>query len=346
MFEEEITQLYKKINEYKQTYEKAKTKRLQLVSEIELLDNEILKYKNYEAEMMEQNNSPIIIKDELKKRMRYTFNLTTLSFIILVIINTIIGNFSTFISQILITLTINTVGNIILPLVLITIKNYSSAKKEEQLKIQYKKLIEQRLIIGQKYKKTWEEEVLFGKIYKAIESIVLEQINENKRVHSVINEVNIQDIYRSIVLYPSFFEEKTEDQITIIDEELRRYLAKKISECYHNKIETDYLLTYSAPELLKILIREISENEHNEKLRHIIHATLGFYGNVQKYSIIWFEEKDTKLIDDPELVFDENGKLIELKTHTSTDYKMLFTKLYNSFINSSRQSKSKSRIKE
>ena len=350
MSEEETIQLYKKINEYKQAYEEAKRKRIELVSEIELLDNKISQHEASKQENEIEYNNLNIVKDEIRKRIKYMFHISILSLIILVIINTIIGSFNMFLLQTLITLAINAIGNIILPFTIIKVKNYkyktADAKQETTLNKEYQELLEQRISKGQKYKEIWETEVLLGKIYKAIENIIVEQINENKSIYSVVNEVNIQDVYRSIVLYPSFFEEKTEEKITILDEEMRRYLAKKISECYHNKIEIDYLLTYSPPELIKILLREIPQNERNEKLRHIIHATLGFYGTVQKYSIVWYEEKEIKLIDNPELIFDEEGKFIELKTHKNTDYETLFTIVYNSFINSSKQNKCKTRTKE
>ena len=54
---------------------------------------------------------------------------------------------------------------------------------------------------------------------------------------------------------------------------------------------------------------------------------------MQSYSIVWLEEQDKSLIDEPIITFDKFNKWDKLITHKNTDYITIFNKVYNTFKN-------------
>lgn len=211
---------------------------------------------------------------------------------------------------------------------------FKDLEKLEQTKIN---LIEQRISKGAEYKRARDEEVLREKIYKQLDPILAVEITRiSIGETSTFNKKNIstKDIYHKIRIEYSFYEESIENQKIILDNELKKYISLKICELYNNVINPNDLEFLTTEELIQMLIKEIPSEMHNDILSNIIHAILNFAGNLQGYSVVWYEEKNMELINTPEIVFDKQGLWTELKTHKNTSYNKIFALVYNTFLSS------------
>lgn len=353
MKETEIIQLRKKIEELKTNYEKAKEQRIKIVNTMEALDKKITEYENIKTEMAQNHKKYIMNKELITKGIKKTLAITTFGTIVFMISNIISNNFSMFLSQILFLLTINGIIHI-LPPVLIKIKKPKirrvTIKEITKLEDEYKQLIEERISKGQEYKTAREEEVIAEKIYKVLEPILSAEITRiylGIEKDSTIPDIDIKDIYYKIKVDPSFDSETIENKKIILDELFRKYLSSKIAKIYYNSIRSEDLAILSAEELVKILMNHIPTSKHNEILQQLIHAVINFSSNLQGYGIIWYEENEQSLIHNPAIVFDEQDKWTDLKTHKNTNYQTLFSKVYDTFLNEvMKKSTPKSKIKQ
>lgn len=353
MIENEITKLYKKIQELKTNYEIAKDRRTKIVEEMESLDTQISEYDNIQEEMAKKHKNYLMIKESIIKGIKKTLGTTACGIIILAIINVITKNFSMFIQQILYLLILNG-GIYILPPLLIGLINHKmkkiTIKDIMEKETEHKEILNKRIYKGMEYKKAREEEVIAEKIYKGLEPILTAQIIRMEQTGKECSNkqiININDIYYKIKLEPSFDNETIEKKKNILDEELRKYLSLKLSEMYYNAVKPEDLEILSTEELVKMLMNEIPFNQHNEALNPLIHAIINFSSNLQGYGIVWFEEKEESLIHTPEIIFDEQGRWTEFKTHKNTDYQIIFDTIYETFINKvMKQQISKSRIRK
>lgn len=209
-------------------------------------------------------------------------------------------------------------------------------KNLEDLEQQRKKLIEERITKGTEYKQARGKEVLREKIYKELDPILETELvyilegndKEPNQIH-----ITTKDIYHKIKVEQSFYQETAENQKSILDDKLKEYISSKISEIYQGTIGIPELSFLSTEDLVKILIDESPRSQHQDIISNIIHAILNFSGLLQEYSIVWHEEKDISLINEPKVIFDEEGKWIEYKTHKNTNYYYAFQIVYHTFIN-------------
>lgn len=336
---DEIMKLYIKINEYKANYEKAKKDRIELVETIEDLDKRISELEDAGKELKDNHIRYLENKQDLKKHIKDMICIVIFGILISTLVNIITKDFSMYLHQILYLLIFN--GAIHLgPYIIIrkkgpkikkvTLEDVSNYEKE------YNELIQTRLSEGQKYRSVREKEVLTEKLYKGIEKslngeiIRMEIYGED---HLNRPQINTFDIYHNIKVDYSFYEETTEDKKKILDEKLKEYLAIKVANSYYKAFDIDVLKELTTKELITMLLDRIPTNEQNEILENIIHAILNFSGNIQSYSVVWFQEEDENLVTLPEVIFDEEGKWTELKTHKNTDYKLIFDTVYNTFLN-------------
>lgn len=343
MDEAEIIKLQTKIEELKSKYETAKNNRIELVKSIEDLDKKLseLEVELKQARLKYNNNH--IDKMKQSRNLKRAIVRTILAFLVSMIIITgidilVFKDLTLLISQWQSTLFINVMSNMSPFIVskIINLKNKNKYRNYSEIENEYKKILEQRLTKGQEYKKTREEEVISEKIYKRVEPILLEEITRitmNIQKESQISNIDMKDIYYKIKVDSSFDSETIDNKKIILDELSKKYLASKISEIYYKAIKPEDLEILSAEELVKILMNETPKSQHNEILQHLIHAVINFSGNLQGYSIIWYEEKEQSLINNPEIVFDEQGKWTELKTHKNTNYQILFNIVYDTFLN-------------
>ena len=337
MIEEEISKLKEKIQELKTNYENARQNRIQVVNDIYDLDNQITNIDNIQQEMIQEHTNYIVNKEYIKKAIKMTLITTGIGAIIHGIISLILKDFSMYLYQVLFILTLSATGNFLPPiLTMINDKKIKKVNVQNALQIEekYKELINKRISKGQEYKKAREEEVIAENLYKNLEKILTVKITNMKIFGENFSEKNtdFKDIYYKIKLDSSFNLETIEEQKTILDDELRKYLSLKLSEIYYNVITPQDLEILTTEELMTIIINEIPTNMHNETLNHIIHAIINFSGSLQGYCIIWYEEENDTLIQNPELIFDEEGKWIEFKTNKNTPYQIIFNSAYDTFL--------------
>ena len=357
----QIDKLKKKRQEIKNDYEIAREKRIDIVNSMQELDDkidELTKTIEESKENLKDNHSNKLgVKKILNSYLITFISQWGITILFNTIINTyVVGKFA------IAPISIITSGIVIALINTIQYKinhkiDKSDKKKKkkikprdlENLKNERTILIEQRLSLGTEYKRAREEEVLREKIYKKIDPIIaieITRILEGENTQQTKQEISTKDIYYKIKLDPTFDSETIDNKKIILDNELKKYLSQKISEVYYYAIDYQDLEFLSAEELAQMLINEIPKEKHKEIFSNIIHAILNFSGYLQGYGVVWFEEDDEQLIDEPELVFDEDGKFTELKTHKNTNYEMLFNIVYDVFINNIKQTKHKSRIKE
>lgn len=339
MFKEKLIELDKKFNEIQTNYELARQSRIELVETIEKLDDKLLELEE-ELETTKlnlENNRSIKIKNNqlLKSSIERYIMCTIVSLAILFGLDLIMyQKLTAIIFKSVIAVFTNTIANM-LPYFLF--KNNNSSKQHkmrriEEIEKEYNETLEKRLTEGRKYKNVRDREVVTEKIYKNAKK-VLDNMQNNNQTTPYTKSIDTKDIFYTIKLDSPFTTESTEEKIKILDEKLIEYLRKKVSESYYNIISPEELKTFTAKELINILSRQISEDEHKEKLGNIIHAILGFISTIQGYEVVWFEESDEALINNPEIIFDKEGRLSELKTHKNTNYEMLFEIVYDTFTN-------------
>lgn len=330
---ENLEQLKIRVNEFKKSYELAKQKREQLVATIEELDKKI---EDLEKQLEERTEN----KKNLIKSIKKASLAIALMISIFTIKNIIFKDFSMYLFQIIWLLIIN-ITFFVVPAIPKNKKTTNSSKKQrislKKLQKEYQDTLELRISEGQKYKGIKDEEDLTYKIYKAT-SELLSQEKESVEDTEITDTyqstpLDMKDIYYKIRVDYSFYDESIESQREILDKKLREYLINKIIEIYDNKLEIADLESLTIKELIIMLMNQIPDNEYSKNLVHVIHAIINFAGTMQSYSVVWKEEKDNELIKNPKVIFDEEGKWLELITHNNTPYEIIFDITYNTFLN-------------
>lgn len=347
MYKDEIIKIKEQINKLEEIYINNKTQRENLTKEIESLDKELVKLEKILNTSNRQSTSSYYVECNTVKQTnrqyikfcierctkRISF-FTILSIIANLIFNkgVIVLNNILFISIVNLALEIQTY----LQLREKKPKNRKiSQRKLEKIKREYQKIKEKRLTAGQKYKSYWELEKTSYNTYKITKQLLTEKIDSIDILQDSYNVTNntikLNDIYYRITLDENTYFESTMNKKILFDEQLKKYLIEKISEISCNISKSGYLNKLTTEELVAILANYIPKNKHNDTLCHIIHAILGFAGNMQLRSIVWYEDRDENLINNPMITYDEEGRWNELKTHRNTDYIELFNKLYDNF---------------
>ena len=344
--ETKIDKIQNKRKEIKEKYNNAKAHRIDIINSINELDNKLKeiddKIQEYNQTLIDKHLTKIKKHKLIKLHIIFSISQWSLVILITLIINQIsqgsfitnpIGIITTGITTGMLNFIqykskANKIDN--------TNKSKIKYKNLEDLEQQRKKIIEERITKGAEYKKARGEEVIREKIYKELDPILeteLVHIIEGNDKESKQINITTKDIYHKIKVEQSFYQETTENQKTILDNKLKEYISSKISEIYKGTIGVSELSFLSTEELMKILIDELPRTQHQDIISNIIHAVLNFSGLLQEYSIVWYEEKDISLINEPKVIFDEEGKWIEYKTHKNTNYYYAFQIVYNTFIN-------------
>lgn len=146
---------------------------------------------------------------------------------------------------------------------------------------------------------------------------------------------NLMDIYYKVGkdLFEHDFDHKdTEGKKKLINGCLKTYLAGKIAEESPIKaIELSNNPDVSVCDLAVMLGELIPEEEHFDTMRHLTHFMLNISGEMQGWSITWWEDQDPQYIDNQLLTFNEEGKIDSLTTHKQTSYVQTFQFVHEVF---------------
>lgn len=144
-------------------------------------------------------------------------------------------------------------------------------------------------------------------------------------IYSKINPILIENNYHNLDI---------EGKKTLIDKALRVYIISKLDEIGKlNLLKEDNTENLSVGDLLHVLAGEIPEDKHDSTLNHFVHLIANLAGNLQGFDILWWEEDDENLIENPIIDFNENGFLNQIKTHENTPYVKTFNLVYYTFMN-------------
>lgn len=138
----------------------------------------------------------------------------------------------------------------------------------------------------------------------------------------------LNDIYFKVgknLFEQGFDFQTTEQKKKLVDASLKTYLASKIAE---ESTEKAQLLSnnpdVSVDELVELLGDLIPKEEHFDTMRHLTHFILNIAGEMQGWSITWWEDQDAEFVDNPLVQFNEAGKWESLTTHKETSYVQTF----------------------
>lgn len=146
---------------------------------------------------------------------------------------------------------------------------------------------------------------------------------------------NLTDIYYMVgkSLFESNFDQKSvSEKKRLVNGCLKNYLARKIAEeSIEKAIELSENPTVSVDDLVFMLGELIPEEKHFDTMRHLTHFMLNIAGEIQGWSITWYEDEDPQYIDSQNLVFNEEGKIESLTTHKQTSYVRTFQFIHTIF---------------
>lgn len=119
----------------------------------------------------------------------------------------------------------------------------------------------------------------------------------------------------------SFYAADTQRKKKLVDASLKNYVTTKIIE---EDFEKAFLL-YNDPEtsveeLVELLGEIIPREQHFDTMRHLTHFILNIAGEMQGWSVVWYQDEDVSFVDNSLAKFNENGKLESLTTHKETSY--------------------------
>lgn len=146
--------------------------------------------------------------------------------------------------------------------------------------------------------------------------------------------IELRDIYSKvgIKLAMQDFDHATRDeQKQLVDKDLKTYLIEKISEICKTPTFEDPENVISVEELVTQLGELIPTDRHFDTLRHLTHFILNIAGEMQMHSIVWYSENDSEFIDNPQVLFDIDGKWESLTTHENHSYVQTFHQTYGIF---------------
>lgn len=146
---------------------------------------------------------------------------------------------------------------------------------------------------------------------------------------------NLRDIYFKVGknLFEKEFDFKTtEEKKTLVEGNLKNYVAGKIvEEDLEKATELSNNPQVSLDELVIMLGELIPREEHFDTIRHLTHFILNIAGEMQGWSIVWYEEQDAKFVDNPLIKFNEAGKIESLTSHKETSYVQTFQFVHEVF---------------
>ena len=113
----------------------------------------------------------------------------------------------------------------------------------------------------------------------------------------------------------------TQRKKKLVDASLKNYITTKIIEEDFEKV----FLLYNDPEtsvedLVEMLGDIIPREQHFDTMRHLTHFILQIAGEMQYWSVVWYQDEDVSFVDNSLAEFNENGKLESLTTHKETSY--------------------------
>lgn len=148
---------------------------------------------------------------------------------------------------------------------------------------------------------------------------------------------NLRDIYSKVGrdLFEQYFDHgTTEEKKEMVDVDLKVYLATKIAEENPEKAKMlSDRKDVSVEELVELLGDLIPKEEHFDTMRHLTHFMLNIAGEMQGWSITWWDEQDVEFVDNPLVQFNESGKWESLTTHRDTSYVKTFKFVYDIYKN-------------
>lgn len=143
-------------------------------------------------------------------------------------------------------------------------------------------------------------------------------------IYSKINPILIQNNYHSLGIM---------GKKSLIDKALKVYITSKLDELGKlDLLKGNNVDDLSVGDLLEILAAEIPEDKHHSTLNHFVHLIANLAGNLQGFDILWCEEKDESLIENPIIDFNAAGLLNEIRTHKNTPYVKIFNLVYYTFM--------------
>lgn len=144
------------------------------------------------------------------------------------------------------------------------------------------------------------------------------------------------DIYFKVdsnIVNNGFWQIDIQEKKELIDQALKKYIISKLNDLGVNNVLTDSKKDTSVDDLLGLLAINIPQPKHSETLNHFTHYILNVAGNLQNFSIIWWQEDDEELICNPRIEINERGQWEKLVTHEKTGYVQTFSFVYDIFQN-------------
>ena len=109
----------------------------------------------------------------------------------------------------------------------------------------------------------------------------------------------------------------------LVEENLKSYLLEKVAEGT-NKELTSIEKEVTTDDLVTILGDIIPKEKHFDELRHLTHFILNIAGEMQGWSITWWDSSEAEYIDNPLAEFNDFGKWESLTSNKETSYVQTF----------------------
>lgn len=149
-------------------------------------------------------------------------------------------------------------------------------------------------------------------------------------------QYTFSDIYYQMnikLIEKDYYYANQNDKKELVEKALCEYMIEKLIENNRAKLIIDKKLEVKTNNLIDILAETIPKEEHFNTLRHLTHFILMHMSEIQSYEIIWEVSDKEKLIDNPELIYNEDGYIDKLITHEKTDYSKTFKFIYDHYQN-------------
>jgi hypothetical protein len=325
--EEDVMQLQKIVEDLAEKYNQVINLQEKNINDIDEIEQKLLELENEKNDAQHAIEQQKASKEKNKKLLQNAFKktgvTTLISSLIVSILNIFLnGSFIVTLPQFIILFLVNSTANMIPYFYFKTPKVIDNGRTVEEIDKEYNEIKNEKRIKNNQHVKLKVLERIIEAAGQTINNELI-SIQENQKSIEKPDEIKLNDIYFKLNINQTF--QNTTSYSNIINRELKEYLQLKVSQFYPNLLSKDVLKLFSNEELLTIIAMHIPEEQKNDKLSHIIHAMLGLISNAQGYSVTWYEEKDEKFIEHPEIIYDEQGRILELKTHRLTDYIKLFT---------------------
>ena len=143
--------------------------------------------------------------------------------------------------------------------------------------------------------------------------------------------VRFDDVYkiRFNLINRNYDEKSINEQKEIIEEELIKYLLRKI-----NELDSSCVLPNdnNLIDIMSLIEKRLSKEEVGS-FSHVIFFILNIASCMQGRTIIWWCEDGEKLKDNPEISFDDDGYWDKVTTHKDTNMIQIFNFVYDIFKN-------------